>query len=202
MTEYRRILVVDDHPLCATAVNAAISALNVAAKVQTAASLRELATIAHGPDVALILLDLRLPDSTGLNGIATAKAAFPGVPICMLSGQADVGTMRQAIAQDIAGFLPKTLAFDALCKAISDLLAGKKVFPPLHGSAQDRGTVLSTAETRIMQLLSLGLQNKRIAFELGLAESTVKSHLARIFQKLQVTNRSQAILAYEKLNSH
>lgn len=198
-TSRRRAIVIDDHPLCAAAVTAALKALNLQLDVETASSLRELGNISPGADIALILLDLRLPDAVGLGGIATVKSAFPGAPVCVLSGQVDVGTIRHAITYDIAGFLPKTLAFDALCNAISDMLAGKKVFPTLRGSQQDQTATLSPAETRIMQMLSLGLQNKRIAFELGLAESTVKSHLARIFEKLRVTNRSQAIMAYERM---
>lgn len=198
MTVRRRAIVIDDHPLCIAAVTAALSSLNLSLDVRTAGSLRELANIPPGEDIAIVMLDLRLPDAAGLNGIALVKERYPGVPVCVLSGQVDVGTMRQAISHGIAGFLPKTLAFEALCRAISDLLDGKTVFPSFHGGGQDRGMVLSPAETRIMQMLSLGLQNKHIAYELGLAESTVKSHLARIFEKLQVTNRSQAILAYER----
>ncbi len=202
MTVRRRAIIVDDHPLCVAAVTAALGSLEEPLDVRTAGALRDLADIPPGDDIAIVTLDLRLPDAAGLNGIATVKARYPGVPVCVLSGQVDVGTMRQAISHGIAGFLPKTLPFDILCRSLADVLVGKTAFPPLrdldHGAVRERPAPLSPAETRIMQMLSLGLQNKHIAFELGLAESTVKSHLARIFAKLKVTNRSQAILAYER----
>jgi DNA-binding NarL/FixJ family response regulator len=77
-------------------------------------------------------------------------------------------------------------------------LSGKALDSAGAAQSADAQAMLSPAEQRIMQSLCLGLQNKQIAFDHGLSESTVKSHLARIFAKMQVTNRSQAIMAYER----
>lgn len=192
------VLVIDDHPLCAAAVSAALVKTNPGQKVVACASLRELGALQVGKsDVLLVLLDLMLPDATGMSGVKTVKSLFPDAPICVISSRTDTATVRQAIAQDIVGFLPKTLAFDQMTEALARVLRGEAVFPRLASNLTEDVGPLSPAEQRIMQALSLGLPNKQIAFDLGLAESTVKSHLARIFSKLHVTNRSQAILAYE-----
>jgi DNA-binding NarL/FixJ family response regulator len=193
----RRVLIVDDHPLCAMAMGAVISACDDALEIVTVGSLRELALFAGSDDVALILLDLRLPDACGLNGIQAVREVLPDVPLCIVSGQHDAVTVRQALAQGLVGYLPKSLAYDELVRSIRLLLAGESAFPRLTANADATSGPLSGAEERVMQLLCLGLQNKRIAFDLGISESTVKSHLAHIFDKLRVTNRSQAIIAYE-----
>jgi DNA-binding NarL/FixJ family response regulator len=192
------VLVIDDHPLCAAAVSAALAKSNPDKNVVSCASLRELGTLEVDPrEILLVLLDLMLPDATGMSGVKAVRAQFPDAPICVISSRTDTATVRQAIAQDIVGFLPKTLAFSQMTDALARVLDGEAVFPRLASNLTEDSGPLSPAEQRIMQALSLGLPNKQIAYDLGLAESTVKSHLARIFTKLHVTNRSQAILAYE-----
>jgi len=192
------VIVIDDHPLCAAAVSAALARRNPQYETLSCGSLKELGAILPDPaSVVLVLLDLMLPDATGMSGVRAVRALLPDVPICVISSRTDTATIRQAIAQDIVGFLPKTLAFDQMTDALGRVLNGEAVFPRLAKTLTEDSGPLSPAEQRIMQALSLGLPNKQIAFDLGLAESTVKSHLARIFAKLHVTNRSQAILAYE-----
>ena len=191
------VIVIDDHPLCAAAVSAAL-AKRPEYETRSCGSLRELgAIVPEAGNVVLVLLDLMLPDATGMSGVKAVRALLPDAPICVISSRTDTATVRQAIAQDIIGFLPKTLAFDQMTDALGRVLNGEAVFPRLAKTLTEDSGPLSPAEQRIMQALSLGLPNKQIAFDLGLAESTVKSHLARIFAKLHVTNRSQAILAYE-----
>jgi DNA-binding NarL/FixJ family response regulator len=192
------VLVVDDHPLCAAAVSAALAKRNPEQKVISCGSLKELSHLHfNANDIALVLLDLMLPDATGMSGVKAVRSVLPAAPICVISSRTDTATIRQAIAQDIIGFLPKTLPFDQMTEALGKVMNGEAVFPRLAATLTEDSGPLSPAEQRIMQALSLGLPNKQIAFDLGLAESTVKSHLARIFSKLHVTNRSQAILAYE-----
>lgn len=151
-------------------------------------------------DLSLILLDLKLPDVLGFSGLEAARRLFPHVPICLLSGQDDANTVRQSIARGAVGFISKALSFEELSQALKRLLDGDCVIPKGEGGGgSDGGHALSPAEQRIMQLLCLGLQNKQIAHELGLSESTVKSHLAHIYVKLRVTNRAQAILTFKRM---
>ncbi|MDE8654016.1 response regulator transcription factor [Novosphingobium album (ex Liu et al. 2023)] len=195
----QRVIVVDDHPLCATAVAAVLSGIGGNITVEMRGSLKELDKVARGEDIALILLDLRLPDVSGMHGIEMVKASFPSVPLCVMSGQIDAGTVRQVLSQGVAGFIPKTLSYSEFSHALERLLAGGMAWPRMAESEDGEAGPLSPAERRIMHALSLGLQNKQIAFDLGLSESTVKSHLAHIFAKLKVTNRSQAILVFDRM---
>lgn len=193
------ILVVDDHPLCAAAIGQVIDDLQRDARVRYLESLRALEDAAPDHSVKLVLLDLKLPDVVGLKGLERARMAWPGVPVCIISGQSDPGTIRQVMAAGADGFIPKTLPFRALVREIGRLLDGERVVPRDAVRRLGEFGSLSPAESRIMKSLSFGLQNKQIAHALGISESTVKSHLAHVFAKLQVQNRSQAIAVYSQL---
>jgi len=192
----RRIFVIDDHPICATAVTHVVRSIDPAIEVEAFSSMRELSMIDDREGLSLILIDLRLPDVLGMQGVQAAVTMYPDTPVCVFTGQQDIGTIRQARAFAIAGYVPKTLPYDELREALVRLLAGDTALPFLHADDDDEDQVLSPAERRIMQALSLGLQNKQIAWELGISESTVKSHLAHIFAKLHVANRAQAIAVF------
>lgn len=195
------ILVVDDHPLCAAAIGQVIEELGREASVRYLDSIRALEQAAPDDAVKLVLLDLKLPDVVGMQGLERALAAWPDVPICIISAQADPGTIRQAMATGAHGFISKTLPFRGLVRAIDRLLDGERVVPRETANRQIETGLLSPAENRIMKSLSFGLQNKQIAFALGISESTVKSHLAHVFAKLQVQNRAQAIAIYSRLGN-
>lgn len=195
------ILVVDDHPLCAAAIGQVIDELDRQTSVRYLGTIRALEEAAPDETVTLVLLDLKLPDAVGMQGLERARSAWPDIPICVVSGQSDPGTVRQAMAAGADGFIPKTLSFRGLVNEVGRLLDGERVLPREATVRDvDVGT-LSPAESRIMKSLSLGLQNKQIAHDLGISESTVKSHLAHVFAKLQVQNRSQAIVVYSRLAS-
>lgn len=193
------ILVVDDHPLCAAAIGQVIAELDQAASVGYLGSIRALEEAAPDANVRLVLLDLKLPDAVGMQGLERARLAWPDTRICVISGQSDAGTVRQVMAAGADGFIPNSLSFRGLINEIGRLLDGEKVLPPDAGLRDVEVGALSPAESRIMKSLSLGLQNKQIAYDLGISESTVKSHLAHVFAKLQVQNRSQAIVVYARL---
>jgi DNA-binding NarL/FixJ family response regulator len=195
------ILVVDDHPLCAAAIGQVIAELDRNASVRYLGSIRALEDAAPDEQVRLVLLDLKLPDAVGMQGLERARSSWPDVPICVISGQSDPGTIRQVMSAGANGFIPKTLPFRGLVNEIGRLLDGESVMPREIAVRDVEIGALSPAESRIMKSLSLGLQNKQIAHELGISESTVKSHLAHVFAKLQVQNRSQAIVVYSRLAS-
>ncbi|PEQ12836.1 hypothetical protein B2G71_10440 [Novosphingobium sp. PC22D] len=194
----RTILVVDDHPLCAAAIIQALETLDPGLAVRHLASLRDLEQSAPDPSVSLILLDLKLPDATGMQGIGLAKSAYPTASVCVVSGQSDAGTVRQVIAHEADGFIPKSLSYADLSESLERMLQGERVVPRCVAEPAEPVAHLSPAESRIMKCLCLGLQNKQIAYELGISESTVKSHLAHIFAKLRVQNRSQAIVVFTR----
>ena len=200
----KRLLIADDHPLCITALGMAAHAIDPAMLVDQAATLAEAEALARAAKPDLILLDLMLPDVQGFAGLALMRAIVPGVPIAIVSSRDDEAVIRQAIALGARGYLSKASPLDRMMAAIRVLLGGGQWLPedllaaPHESAANDvaaRVGTLSIAQLRVLRAIADGGQNKQIAFDLQLAEPTIKSHLAAIFKKLGVANRTQAVLA-------
>ncbi len=145
-----------------------------------------------------------LPDAQGLEGLAAIRAVRPRTSVAVVSSRDDPAVIRRAIAMGARGFLSKTAPLGDMVSAIGVLLAGERWLPPAllepvepsaEGRAAARVGELSSAQLRVLRAMADGRQNKQIAWDLPLAEPTVKSHLATIFRKLEVLNRTQATLA-------
>ncbi len=202
----KRILVADDHPMCATALTMAAHVIDPAILVDSAGTLSEAEARARVAVPDLVLLDLMLPDVQGFAGLALVRGLLPGTPIAIVSSRDEEAVMRQALALGARGFVSKASPLDQMVAAIRVLLGGGQWFPdgllgapaPADDTAARVGT-LSVAQLRVLRAIADGRQNKQIAYDLQLAEPTVKSHLAAIFRKLGVSNRTQAVLAYRAL---
>jgi len=185
-----RVLLVDDHPLFRQALAATIDTVGSGMHVEqfdTLAAVR--AALEADAGVALLLLDLKLPDSQGVSGLLSLQARFPHLPIAIVSATDDAETVQTAIACGAAGFIPKASGLPDLAGAVAALLRGEAWFPD-RGRDDARGALTPT-QARILDGLHRGLMNKQIAFELGLTEATVKYHLTGLFRKLGVQTRSQ-----------
>lgn len=197
----RRILIADDHPMCVAALSMAAQAIDAGVLVDTAATLAEAEACVRAARPDLVLLDLLLPDVQGFAGLALLRALAPGVPVAIVSSRDEEAVMRQAVALGARGYLSKASPLDAMIAGIRALLAGGQWLPadllatPAASDAAARVQSLSVAQLRVLRAIADGRQNKQIAFDLQLAEPTVKSHLAAIFRKLGVANRTQAVLA-------
>lgn len=197
----RTILVVDDHPLVASALTMAAQAVDPAVRVRTASTLADAEARAKEERPDLLLLDLMLPDAQGFAGLALVRAVQPDMPVAIVSSRDEDATVRKALALGARGFLSKSAPLDHMVAAIRVLLDGGRWFP--DGLSEDAGRdelaerigSLSVAQLRVLRAIADGAQNKRIAYDLDLAIPTVKSHLAAIFKKLGVANRTQAVLA-------
>ncbi len=200
-------LIVDDHPLFCEALAMTLrSALDVE-RVETAASLATgLARLAERPAPDVILLDLKLPDVDGLDGLIRLKKAAAGVPIIVVSSLSDDRVIASAIQSGASGFIPKHSQREVFVQAFDQIWAGG-VFTPegfvppgAHAGALDetdalaRLAQLTQQQARILQLVCEGKLNKQIAFDLDIAETTVKAHLTAILRKLNVQSRTQAVL--------
>ncbi|MEP9403345.1 response regulator transcription factor [Sphingomonas sp. VNH70] len=204
------ILVADDHPMCATALAMAARVVDPAVAIDSATTLAEAEGFARGARHDLILLDLMLPDVQGFAGLALLRAVRPEAPIAIVSGREDPAVIAQSIALGAAGFVPKSSPIDQMVAAIRTLLDGARWLPAgvdigAHDDrrvevAQRMGT-LSIAQLRVLRAIANGHQNKQIAYDLQLAEPTVKSHLSAIFRKLGVSNRTQAVLALQAFDA-
>lgn len=200
-----RALIADDHPMCREAAKLAVKAAVPAALVQEAASLRELADIA-GP-AEIIILDLGLPDSRGLASLIDVMRLCPKTPILVVSGSENPEIERRVATLGGAGFVSKAAPITDIIDGVRAIIAGGKAFaieiPPEDeefARMDDAGRLmtLTPAESRVLRAMSDGRLNKQIAFDLGLSEITVKQHVKAILRKLEVLNRTQAVLAYHQ----
>ena len=200
------ILIADDHPMCAAALGMAARQVVPDATIEQAGTIADAIAHAERRKFDLILLDLMLPDVEGLAGLSMLKRLQPAARIAIVSSTDRPAVMRRAAHEGASGFIPKSASMTAMVAAIAAVLAGGQSFPPeMSADEPTDGTPsligeLSAAQFRVLRAAADGSQNKQIAYELGIAESTVKTHFAQIFRKLGVTNRTQAILALQALD--
>jgi DNA-binding NarL/FixJ family response regulator len=204
------IVIADDHPLFRGALRQAVGSILPAAKVIETGGLDELtATLERDKDVDLVLLDLTMPGVQGFSGLLYLRAQFPQVPVVIVSAHEDVAVIRRSLEFGASGFIPKSLTIDQIGSALTTILSGGTWTPPdVDLSAPDdqelaellRGLALLTPQqVRVLMMLSEGLLNKQIAYELGVSEATVKAHVSAILQKLGVESRTQAVIAASKI---
>lgn len=198
------VLIADDHPLFRKALRDILSGMGEAFHVMEASTLDEARALADA-DLDLILLDLAMPQATGFSALVSLRNAVPSVPIVIVSAFADPETVHQSGTYGAAGFIPKTAEPYVMAEAISKVLAGGRWWPsaPVAKPAADDVPAgdqtaalrkLSRSESRVLELMAEGKANKQIAFELGIKESTVKTHVTALLRKLKVYNRTQAVM--------
>lgn len=199
-----RILIADDHPLFRLALAQTARDAVAGAVVDEAATLAEVRErLARHPDTDLVLLDLHMPGSHGLMGLAALRAEHPAVAVAMISAHDDPATVRRALAHGACAYIPKRLGLEPLRDALASILACETWLPPgLHAdesvpAAEDRAlaarlATLTPQQFKVLERVAQGRLNKQIADELGVQERTVKAHLSVIFDKLAVRNRTQA----------
>ena len=214
-----KILVVDDHPLIREAMRTVLKQLDSSMQVLEAGNCDDaLAIAASEAELSLVLLDLRLPGTSGLDGLATLRERHPALPVVVLSASEDRNEVMRAIDLGAMGFIPKTQPSRVMIGALKLVLSGGVYLPPeimsqtaaASGVAQDeapyRATPPTPAElgltprqTDVLALLVQGKPNKIICRELNLAEGTVKIHVAAILKALGVMNRTQAVVVVSQL---
>jgi DNA-binding NarL/FixJ family response regulator len=158
-----------------------------------------------------VVLDLTLPDVTGVDGLLRLKAATPRTPVVVVSGLTDDRIVAQALRAGAAGFVRKDTPGEALVAAFRQVLDGGVYTPPdftppaaaddedaALDDAVGRLTELTPQQLRILSLVCEGKLNKQIAFDLAIAETTVKAHITAILRKLGVQSRTQAVLIAQK----
>jgi DNA-binding NarL/FixJ family response regulator len=201
-----RVLLVDDHEIVRVGLRAifAQAGIEVVGEASTAAeAIEEAARL--DPDV--VLMDVRLPDGSGVTACREIRAANPRVSVLFLTAFADDGALLATAFATAGGYLPKEIGAANLIQAVKSVASGLSVLDPsvvhrimeglrtLGGtSASDTdGELLSKQERRVLALVAEGKTNKEIAAELGLSPKTVKNYLSTVFEKLQVNRRSAAV---------
>lgn len=205
-----RLAIADDHPLFRGALRAGVAGMFERIDIVEAGSFEELsALLEQGSEVDLILLDLAMPGVRGFSGLMFLRAQYPSVPIVIVSANDDPVVIRRCMDFGASGFIPKTLGIDVMREAILHVLKGGIWTPPdidLSGNADAETTgllsrlaTLTPQQVRVLMMLSEGLLNKQIAYELSVSEATIKAHVSAILQKLGVESRTQAVIAAAKI---
>jgi DNA-binding NarL/FixJ family response regulator len=209
-TTHYRFLIADDHPLFRGALREAVSGLFEHIEIGEAGSFEDVAKLLEsGGEVDLILLDLNMPGVRGFSGLMYLRAQYPSVPIVVVSANDDPTVIRRCMDLGTSGFIPKTLGIEEMRGAIKRVLEGGVWTPPdvdLSAGADtetanllERLGSLTPQQVRVLMMLSEGLLNKQIAYELGVSEATVKAHVSAILQKLGVESRTQAVITAAKI---
>ena len=199
------VLLADDHPLFRQALQAVITRAQpqlAIIEVENLAGAK--AALAAEPGIVLVLLDLKMPDCGGFAGLLALRADHPQLPIVIVSGSEDLGTINKAMAFGAAGFIPKSSTHIEIAQALEAVLAGDVWTPDSARPASVPKIVDSIAsftppQLRILLGLHRGLLNKQIASEIGVTEATVKFHMTIMFRKMGVQNRTQAVIATQAL---
>jgi DNA-binding NarL/FixJ family response regulator len=205
-----RLVIADDHPLFRGALREAVARQFPAAELFEAGGFDDLqALLEREADIDLVLLDLAMPGVRGFSGLMYLRAQYPGVPVVVVSAHEEAVTIRHCMDFGASGFIPKTSAADTMRGALAAVLEGRTWTPPdvdLDAGVDKeakalagRLATLTPQQVRVLMMLSEGLLNKQIAYELGVSEATVKAHVSAILQKLGVESRTQAVIAAAKI---
>jgi DNA-binding NarL/FixJ family response regulator len=234
-----KVLLIDDHPLVLTALQAVIGNIGSDIEVTGAASAAAArAALAADPDRDLVLLDLALGDADGFDLLAELRNAYPAVPVVVVSASERASDVIRAIDLGAMGFVPKSTSHAELHEALRMVMSGSMYVPPSMlgldfarvrrdmqaeaeaASAAASGAVplgaaaraephqkvpsmqdlgLTPRQAEVLGLLLQGLPNKLIARQLNLSVETVKDHVAAVLRALNVSSRTQAVLAVSQM---
>jgi DNA-binding NarL/FixJ family response regulator len=212
MSSEFKFVIADDHPLFRGALRRTIEAMYVGVVIEEAGSIEALAKLIEDDGaVDLVLLDLNMPGVRGFSGLMYLRAQFPAVPVVIVSANEDPATVRHCMEFGAAGFVPKSLSTDTIRTALAVIMDGGVWTPPdidVSNVASEkidklvhRLASLTPQQVRVLMMLSEGLLNKQIAYELSVSEATIKAHVSAILQKLGVESRTQAVIAASKIEA-
>ena len=213
-----KILLVDDHALIRQAMHGLLKKLKRDAVVVEASTCAQaLRILAAEPDIALILLDLTLPDKDGFSALAELRELYPAISIVVVSALQDREYVMKALDLGALGYIPKSAEPDVMLGALRLVFSGGIYIPPqilshhemphspprpsrpasLPASFEAFG--LTDRQRDVLALVMQGKSNKMISRTLNLAEPTVKNHVTAILKALNVSNRTEAVIAVNQL---
>ncbi|MCO6382087.1 MAG: response regulator transcription factor [Vannielia sp.] len=212
--QVRSVLVIDDHPLYGAALETALHHVFEGCEIVTATTLGDgLKALGKAFSPDMVLLDLKLPDVTGISGFLRLREELPDVPVVVISSLTSDEVIQAVLDAGAAGFVPKDAPMAELRAALCDVRSGMTYLPKgftrvrrapeRQRDSQEiarRIAELTPQQTRIMKLICVGKPNKQIAYEMDLAEATVKAHITALLRRLGVQNRTQAAVLVEGAN--
>ena len=210
MSDAYRIIVADDHPLFRSALSGTLLREFPAVEIHEACDLSSLQQQVEKNDIAqLILLDLHMPGAEGFSGLVFLVAHYPHIPVMIVSAHDQADIIRRAMDHGASGFLPKSSSVEDMADAIKTVLNGGVWMPKnltndnsINLSEMNFAQALATLtpqQFRVASMVSQGLLNKQIAYELSVTEATIKAHMTEIFRKLGLHSRTQVVKAMGEL---
>ena len=202
----QQVLIADDHPLMRSALAQAVTQAFPGVEVIEAESFDELQAALADAAPELVLLDLHMPGMSGFIGLMMLRSEHPEIPVIVVSASEDAGTIQRSIDYGASGFVPKSAPLGQVAEAILAVLDGEVWLPTTTATADEAGAAmaeravnLTPQQLRVLLGMAEGKLNKQIAYEMAIAEQTVKDHVTVILRKLGATNRTQAILVASQL---
>ena len=211
-----RILLADDHPLFREGLKPVLEKLEPDIELVEAMdypssfeAMHQAGYMQGGVDLAL--MDLYMPGMDGIEGITRFRAAFPDIPVVVLSASEQTEDIQQPLAAGALGYLTKSSSSEVILGALKLVLAGGVYVPPSildrnegqpYVQENMRHAALTSRQIDVLRELAKGVSNKQIAKALEVTEGTVKIHLAAIFRILKVNNRTEAVLVAQKMGLH
>lgn len=209
-TKMVRLLLVDDHEVLRLGLRTLFTESGGFRVVGEAGTMADAIAEAAKLKPDVVLMDVRLPDGSGVEACREIRAARPDTRVLFLTSYADEDAVLATILAGAYGFLLKEVSSEELIRAMKTVAAGRSILDPavtkrvldrvkgLSRDSADKGEELSAQEERVLALVAEGKTNKEIAAVLHLSDKTVGHYLENIFQKLHVSRRSQAAVYYTK----
>ncbi len=203
------IIIADDHPMFREASVQLIKRLEPQSNILTTDTIKDTFSLLRSySDIKLVFLDLSLPDSIGIEGLERLKRSFPDVPVAIISATFDPSTISRALRVGALGFVPKSEAMITIFEAFETILNNEQWLPKSYQEHLDKTAEASTSifndltptQLKVLTHMREGENNKTIAEALFVTEATVKAHITAIFRKLNVSNRTQAVLVSDYIN--
>ncbi|MET1219335.1 MAG: response regulator transcription factor [Glaciecola sp.] len=207
-----QLLVVDDHPIFRQAIGNIIDEKFPGSLFEQAESIEQAQNaLQKNPDYDLVLLDLNMPNTSGLNGLLSLRNDYPEVPVVIISAENDKQQILQTISYGAVGFISKSSSVEAIADSLTSIFNGNVCLPSdiiRTASAQnntqqkskdfeilpEKMQLLTRKELIVLKYLTQGEANKAIAYEMNISETTVKSHVSSILKKLGATNRVKVVV--------
>ena len=196
-----RVLLADDHDVVRRGLSALLEGAEDISVVGAAADGSEAVTLSRQQTPDVVLMDLSMPGVDGVEATRQVVAERPGAKVVILTSFSDRDRILDALDAGAVGYLLKDAEPDELLRGVRAAARGESPLAPkaaqavLEARAESRPTAdLTGREREVLELLAEGLANKQIARRLGIAEKTVKAHLTSVFQRIGVTDRTQAAL--------
>ena len=210
MIQPEKIIIADDHPLFRQALLSTLQVKLTQTQWLEAQTIAELELqLSANKNSDLLLLDLHMPSAHGFNTLIHVRNHFPQIPVVVVSAHEDHEIIHKAMSYGAAGFIPKSTPVDNIYHAIQQVLLGNIWTPEDYNesaSTQDNNDIaervasLTQQQYRILMMFAQGMLNKQIAYDLHVSEATIKAHATAIFRKLDVNNRTQAVIAIAQLD--